>query len=165
MVDKDFNPSEMLESLRQRLYQLDQERDALDNQMSELNEKRVETEKQIGNVKAVIERMLPLVGIAPGPDDCSALGFTDAIRHVFMLANEWLSPKDIRERLAENKFDLSEYANPMASIYTILARMKDSNEIEYKKEGNNVFYRRNLTPVEEEWGPEAEDFVATRKKR
>lgn len=158
----------MLETLRVRLCGLDNERD-------ELDAKRVEIEKQIANIKAVINKMLPLCGLAASIDDLSTLGFTDAIRHVFLtsgehgalgLASAWLSPKDVRDELAKRGLDLSPYENPMSSIYTILNRMKDNDEIEIRREGLNVFYKEIVKEVDEDdfsWTPDAENFIETSK--
>ncbi len=54
---------------------------------------------------------------------------------------------------------MSPYENPMSSIYTILNRMKDNDEIEIRREGLNVFYKEIVKEVDEDdfsWTPDAE---------
>ncbi len=82
------------------------------------------------------------------------------------LASAWLSPKDVRDELAKRGLDLSPYENPMSSIYTILNRMKDNDEIEIRREGLNVFYKEIVKEVDEDdfsWTPDAENFIETSK--
>lgn len=54
---------------------------------------------------------------------------TEAVKTVLFIAgarDERLTPTDIKARAEERGFDFSEYTNPLASIHTILRRMKES---------------------------------------
>ncbi len=42
-----------------------------------------------------------------------------------------LTPVQVREKAETRGFDFSEYNNPLASIHTILRRMKEAGEVEY----------------------------------
>jgi len=52
-----------------------------------------------------------------------------------------MSPNDVKEALVKKGFDISGYSNPMASVYRILTRLKESDEIAAETEGFNVYYR------------------------
>ncbi len=55
---------------------------------------------------------------------------TEAVKITLFLATarkEGLTPIQIREQAHERGFDFSSYTNPMASIHTILKRMKEAN--------------------------------------
>ena len=55
---------------------------------------------------------------------------TEAVKATLFLAGpngERLTPTDIKRRAEQRGFNFSEYTNPLASIHTILRRMKESN--------------------------------------
>jgi hypothetical protein len=59
------------------------------------------------------------------------VGLTESIKRVFREARgATLSPSDARERLEEDGFPLSGYANPLAVIYTTFTRLRDQGLIE-----------------------------------
>lgn len=72
------------------------------------------------------------------------VGFTDAIRAVFKANPEYFhSPVWIRNSLEASGFEVAKYKNVLASIHSILKRMKAKNEIiEGNREGRPV-YRMN----------------------
>ncbi len=68
---------------------------------------------------------------------------TEAVRIAVFLAcahKEGVTPIEIKEEAEQRGFDFSEYSNPMASIHTILKRMKDADPPEVKYDEQNGTY-------------------------
>jgi hypothetical protein len=68
---------------------------------------------------------------------------TEAVRMALFIARgtgERLTPTDIRQRAEQRGFNFSEYTNPLASIHTILRRMKDSNPPEVEVDESDGTY-------------------------
>jgi len=68
---------------------------------------------------------------------------TEAVKLTLFIArarDEQLTPLQIKEKAEGRGFDFSSYTNPMASIHTILKRMKDADppEVTYN-EGNSTY--------------------------
>jgi len=64
---------------------------------------------------------------------------TEAVRSTLFIAmtkNLRLTPTDIKSRAEQRGFNFSEYTNPLASIHTILRRMRESDppEVDYKED-------------------------------
>ena len=113
----------------------------LEAKLAELDVQREETRLQLERIRRVVAELGPMCGYLDS-NNLSAHGITDACRAVIRTAYpEYLSPKDIKEKLEKGGFDLSRYENPSASIYTILARLEKSELVEKKMEGWNVLYR------------------------
>jgi hypothetical protein len=112
------------------------------HEISELEMRKADMDKEMANVKATIAKLQPLCGETPDPDDLSGLGFTDAVRKVIYLSGKQrISPNEIKDALEQKGFSLSGYSNPMASIYTILTRLHKQDELEPIWEGLSVFYK------------------------
>jgi len=68
---------------------------------------------------------------------------TEAVRTVLFIARgigERLTPTDIKQRVEQRGFNLSEYTNPLASIHTILRRMKESTPPEVEIDESDGTY-------------------------
>ena len=114
----------------------------LENKLTELDIQRDETRKRIASLRRIITEMNAMCGEAD-PESLASLGFTDAVRAVVRLAYPgYLSANDVMERLRTGGFDLTQYQNPAASIYTILTRLVQADFAEQKYEGFNTFYRK-----------------------
>jgi hypothetical protein len=61
--------------------------------------------------------------------DLNLGGLTDAIRSVLRDGGRGLSPKEIRTRLIQQYFPVSEYKNFMASLHSVLARLVKAHEL------------------------------------
>jgi hypothetical protein len=121
--------------LQWRQVRLEEERAALEVRRSEIDNERA-------RVDGALARLMPLSGEICDPSQVTGMGFTDAIRHVMKYSSgRWMSPAEIRNDLAEKGFKVSGYTNPMASIYTILIRLTDMEELERSTENNKVLYR------------------------
>lgn len=94
--------------------------------LEKLVEEREEIDRKISKLKQAI------VGLAPLADEAGdgirwlfdqEFGITDGIREVLSSAEKPLTPLEVRDRLAPLKPGLTEQANLMASIHTILKRL------------------------------------------
>ncbi len=112
----------------------------LEAKLAELDIQREETRKRLESTRRIAAELGAMCGVA-NANDLNTLGFTDAIRTVIGNAYpDWLSVKDMKDRLEQGGFDLSRYESPSASIYTILGRL-EGKFVEKKTEGFNVLYR------------------------
>lgn len=113
-------------------------RDALEMALAEFKALQ-EQERQIAirkaNVKASIKALAPLVN--QKSTDVNSLGLADAIRLVFGGTSRTLSPIEVRGKLEDLGFNLSNFENPLASIHTALNRMVDTNELVSSKSEDN----------------------------
>ena|GEM_PF-5760282 len=82
-------------------------------------------------------------------EERSAVGLKEAIIRILRAkSKEWLTTLDVREFLNESGFDFSNYkTNPLASVSTTLARMKN-NEAESTIVGGVTAYRWKKRPLE-----------------
>lgn len=133
MIMNEYAP--MLLTLKARLGTIDAERAELDVRRSELDNEAM-------NIKATIAKLLPLCGETADPNDVSGLGFTDAVRQVIYLADKALSPAEVKEELSKKGFELSIYSSPMASIYKILSRLKDNDEVDTEMRSLTICYKK-----------------------
>jgi hypothetical protein len=120
------------------------ERSKLSDERNNLETELLEIRHKIAHIDEVLSHLAPLAGLpyTDADENISQLGITDAIRWTLKTADERLSARDIRTRLAEKGYDLSGLSAPMASIYKILGRLTDdSKEVEREKEDGRVFYR------------------------
>lgn len=94
------------------------------------------------------------------PDTASPdVGFTDAIRNVFREGKEYFfSPVEIRDYLEFEGFDISKYKNVLASIHSIVKRLKNKNEIfEGTRDGKVVYKCNPRGPLAQDPPPEEPD--------
>lgn len=113
----------------------------LEARLAELDVEREDTRKQLEHTRRIVVELGAMCDQLH-INNLSFHGITDACRAVIIeAAPEYLSAKDIKERLEKGGFDLSRYENPSASIYTILKRLEASNYAEKKSDGFNVLYR------------------------
>lgn len=71
----------------------------------------------------------------------SFAGFTDSIREIFRTHVDGLTPIQVRDKLLELGFDLNSQSNAMASIHSVIRRLKNAGEIEERRnrEGEKTF--------------------------
>jgi hypothetical protein len=81
-----------------------------------------ELEARIAQLRHSIAALVKLCGYEP----TVPLGLTEACRLVLRNAEAPLTPLEIRDRLKTIGVDLDKYSNPLASIHTVLKRMRDS---------------------------------------
>ena len=61
--------------------------------------------------------------------ETAAAGITDGVRAVLQANGKWMTPTEIRTDLLRLGYDLSGYTNVMASIHTVLSRLRSSGEV------------------------------------
>lgn len=68
--------------------------------------------------------------------------------YVARLKSERLTPVQIKEAAEERGFSFAEYTNPMASIHTILRRMKEANppEIDFREDDGSYLLSNDAHP-------------------
>lgn len=128
----------------------------LEARLAELDVEREDTRKQLEHIRRIVIE-LGAMSHQLHINNLSFHGITDACRAVIIeAAPEYLSAKDIKDRLEKGGFDLSRYENPSASIYTILKRLEASNYAEKKSDGFNVLYRWKKSRKMEKLGKKKE---------
>ena len=69
-------------------------------------------------------------------------GLTDAVRKALQsLSSMSLSPVQVRNRMEKLGYDLSSYKNVLASIHTILKRLKRKGEVTSRERDGKTVYR------------------------
>jgi hypothetical protein len=119
----------------------------LETKLAELDVQREDTRKHLERIRRIVAELGAMYGLQSDSNNLSALGFTDAVRAVIRTAGpNYISANDIKDKLQQGGFDLTQYQNPSASIYTILNRLEESCFAEKKLEGWNVLYRMKKRP-------------------
>jgi hypothetical protein len=106
----------------------DEYRRALDAAVSEyekLTADRARLDSRISQLQHSIAALTKLCGFEP----TVPLGLTDACRLVMRNSPAPLTPTELRDRLLSIGVDLTKYSNPLASIHTVLRRMRESGEV------------------------------------
>jgi len=121
--------------LVRRRRELRDSRADLETQLSEVN-------NELAHLDEAVSHLALLAGRPVEEGSVQGLGITDAIRSVLRQADgNRLSPSDIYQVMHNKWFDFSGYSQPMASIYKILARLKEGDEVEVEKEDHKIFYK------------------------
>jgi hypothetical protein len=145
--------------------------DALDKAIAELTEVMAEREALDEKMEAATQRILrlrrgalglgALCGNSPGelsskfpdlfPDSIDPdTGLTDAVREVLKTdTHTYFSPVNVRDRLRGRGYDISKYKNVLASIHTILKRLKDQDEVKDVNRDGRTVYKWIVREVEE----------------
>lgn len=131
------------ESLRETYWKISKERDSLVSRRNDLETDLSDTRKKIAHIDEVLNHLAPMLGMTHRAGGLTGLGITDAIRHVIHRNGERFAPADVRERLQEAGYDLSDLTAPMASIYKILGRLAESpfEQLQREKEDGRVYYK------------------------
>jgi hypothetical protein len=93
----------------------------------ELAGRRAEIEERLAQLTETIGTLTKLCGLTP----TVPWGLTDACRTILRNAGRPMTPVEIRNRLAAIGFDLSRYANDLASIHTVLKRLNRAGEARF----------------------------------
>lgn len=100
-----------------------------------LEVQREDIDKKIAQLKKVIlatQPMVPELGGIGGNFlrlEFETAGITDACRKVLETSGNWMSPLSVRSALESNGVDLTQQKNAMASIHTVLKRLREKNEV------------------------------------
>ena len=82
-------------------------------------------EVRIGQLKQSIATLTKLCGYEPTVQ----FGLTEACRMVLRNAGEPLTALEVRDRLIAVGVGMDRYSNPLASIHTVLKRMREAGEV------------------------------------
>ncbi|SRR6266576_1944365 len=103
-----------------------------------------DTERRIARLKQALIGLAPLSEepskpLIPGIDsfltEVDSMSITDAARQILQAAKKPLAPIDIKQQLINMGKDLSDQKNVMASIHSLLKRLREGGEIETKDNG------------------------------
>jgi hypothetical protein len=126
------------------------ERQNLLNRRTDLETELSEIRSSISHLDEILAHLGPLAGVADTVNNLPALGITGAIRLVLQTANGRLSAQEIRKALTDQGYDLSSLSAPMASIYKVVSRLEEAEEIEREKEDGRVYFKWKLSPITDE---------------
>jgi hypothetical protein len=116
-----------------------QELSELMKKEEELREELEQVEERTSRLRLAVYAMSEVSGIPAEyerpelfPEFIAAdTGFTDAIRQVIVNTYpQFVTPVSLRDALQKRGFDIAKYSNPLASIHTILKRLRDKGEVE-----------------------------------
>ena len=91
-------------------------------------------DQQLAALAQTMRAIAPLVGEkSPEADEESEpprSGMTDTIRAILNRSKEPLTASELRECLESIGFDVNSYSNPLATIHTVLRRLREAGEVE-----------------------------------
>jgi len=117
---------------------------------TELETELIEVRNRITHLDEVLSHLAPLADIYVDPDSITGLGLTDATRKILLIADEKMTAQDIRKRLQELDYDFSGLTAPMASLYKILSRLEEADEVKREKEDGRMFFSWKTPPITDE---------------
>lgn len=169
-----------LSAARKEYDVLIQKRDDIDSRQAELDIERERLEKRILQLQKTIESLSELVGETGtvkrfaqirlgGAYD--SLKLTEAVRRVLQSADRYWTPINVREVLQAQQYDMTGYANVLASIHAVLKRIYESGDAtRIADENGKAMYRwkQNVTVSPEPVNVKIETFppkvVVTKKE-
>jgi hypothetical protein len=91
----------------------------------------------------------PFLPPPPGPDALKTVGISVAIRYVLEShIEEDFTPAEMRDRLAQSGWNWQDYKNPLATVYTTLVRLAESEKAKATtKDGKKAFYSAKRRPA------------------
>lgn len=125
---------------------LDERREVIDRRIAKLRRAATGLGSLCGKTAASLSREFPeLFPESIDPDT----GLTDAIREILKTNAEiYCSPVFIRDELKNKGYDLNNYKNALASIHTVLKRLRTQNEvIDTTREGRTVYRWKAVVPL------------------
>ena len=139
-----------LQELRQDLATLLDEQTGLLEEQELIADQLAEKSRSIKRVEETLMSVARLCGVeltdvrlrlsSPG---MSRLGLTPAIREAMKDATGWMTARDVRQRMLENKFDDGKYDNLLASIHVTLKRLAKSGELVTQETDGKTEYKLN----------------------
>ena len=126
--------------------------DAIVERRQELMSKRADLEADLDDINTeithldqILSHLTPLTGqhdVIFSSGDITGLGITEAIRTVLVeKCPNRVSANEVFQILKDKGFNFTKYSHPMASVYKVLSRLKDAEEVDVENENRNVFYK------------------------
>ena len=124
---------------------LSADRDILRFQIEELESEDAKLQQKIvALAQALDEEVDPQSPLGLFLAEISAAGLTEGVRTVLRATDVCRTPTEIRDGLLRLGYDLSRYSNVLASVHTILGRLRESGEVEKvisrRKGGKEIGY-------------------------
>jgi|SRR5579863_6024135 len=116
------------ETYKAALKQAKKELDAAVEELGDLVKKQEDAERRIVELRQTVAALSRLCG--EPYEEADALGLTDAVRLALKTVAVEIYPNGIRARMESMGFNTSSYGNIMASIHTILKRLKEQGQAE-----------------------------------
>jgi hypothetical protein len=146
-------------------------RSELERQIAEIERQEAKLNLKLVSLAALCDEIPEGTPISQVLKQVSKTGLTDAVRAVLKAGNGWMTPKQVRDQVLKLGVNLDRYQNPLASIHTILGRLKDV-EFGLIDEKKKIWGVRWIGPEESLWTKfqklppeEAEDAVAETAKK
>ncbi len=101
-------------------------------ELEHLLEQQEEIEKRIAQLKQAIIALSPLgeeSSYGSLAREWAALGITDSCREILKAADRPLTPLEVKQQLINTGHRVEKYTNLMASIHTVLKRLKENDEV------------------------------------
>ena len=105
--------------------------DAACREWEALARQRIDIEARLAQLTETIGILTKLCGVTP----TVFWGLTEGCRAIVRNAAKPMTAIEVRNRLAAVGFDLSRYANDLASIHTVLKRLNKSGELRFVPRG------------------------------
>jgi hypothetical protein len=116
------------ETYKAALKQAKKELEIAVEELGDLLKKENEAEHRIVELRQTVAVLSKLCG--EPYEDADALGLTDAVRLALKTAAVEMYPNGVKGRMESMGFNTSSYGNIMASIHTILKRLKEQGQVE-----------------------------------
>ena len=115
-------------------------------ELVELGKKRKEIDRDMTKLRQLIRANADMLPDNEGAvfleeaESSGERGFTDTIRQLLRANRDGFTPTELRNALTAAGFDLSSQSNAMASIHSVLKRLKKSREVVSVQELRNDDY-------------------------
>jgi hypothetical protein len=145
MAELDYK--QMFADARAELQHLQASKANLEAKLGEFNAK-IEAMTKTYNALAPLVDEQPIPGVAdavllPDIEALKAAGISVAVKFILdSAATETFTPAEVRDRLAKQGWDWDRYANPLATVHTVLVRLAESKAVKEDRtpEGRKCFY-------------------------
>lgn len=114
----------------------------------ELSKQEKEIKKTILQISRMIEANIDLLPeseqeqlLAAMDDSMVPSGLTDAVLRV-MPTGKFLSAVDVRSRLLQTGYNLSDQSNPLAGIHTTLRRLANGKKVLMEEQGGKMVFAK-----------------------
>ncbi len=125
------------------------ERDDRQAELEVLNQEIVQLEQLLSGIDQLISDPTKRQRdsfVINGLDE-QGLGLAEACRIVLRTVKDYQTARGIRDCLEESGYDLTQHANPLASIHGVLKRLFESGDAEQLEAGGKTFYRWKSVPI------------------
>jgi hypothetical protein len=135
---------------RERLEALKIMLDSLDAQRAERSNEILQLEQLLRSIAPFTTdhpldaeaKLLNNFGLVSSLD---GLNLADACRKVLEENDRYMSPREVRDMLEANDYDLTQHSNPLASIHGVLKRLVESGKVLPMADSSGVVYKWNTS--------------------